>query len=260
MREYVTGISKEVNDREKRNQNDDVLHLMQCCDGPEPKQNYDGPEPKEMYDGREPKQNYYGPEPKDNYDGPEQKQNYDPTVDTLVERFNAYAEPNSETRLSGKECAIHGGPSINIDVDRAQDNLKIKASNTKMHEISDIIVADNLVDIENSQPAPNYLVSVKSTAPETHTSPGNNTGSTADLVIVIDKPEPRALYIDLITTNNPDKHSNDGLPATDNHDDEPVMDSVDDGLVANDNLHRDVTQDGLVCQMIIQIEMAPRMV
>ena len=91
------------------------------------------------------------------------------------------------------------------------------------------------------------MVSVKSTALETHTSPGNNTGSTTDLATVIDKLEPRALYLDLSTTNDPDKHSNDdGFPATENHNDGPVMDSVDDGLVTDDNLDRHATQDGLV--------------
>ena len=64
VREYVTGIIKEVNGRENRNHNDYVPHLIQCCDGPEPKQNNDGPEQKHIYDGPEPKEMYDGPEPK----------------------------------------------------------------------------------------------------------------------------------------------------------------------------------------------------
>ena len=59
---------------------------------------------------------------------------------------------------------------------------------------------------------------------------------------MIDKPEPRALYLDLITTNDPYKHSNDdGFPATD-------RDDTQDGLVIDDNLHIDDTPDGLVYQ------------
>ena len=175
-----------------------------------------------------------------------------PTVATLVERFNSYAEVSSE-RLSGKECDIYDSPSTNIDL--AQDNGKVDTCNTQRHEIPDTIIENNLVDIENSQPSPNDLVSaIKGTASEAHAASGNNTGSATDSAKAIDKPEPGSSYLDLIATNDQDKHNNDDGPATDNHDDGPTTDnqdygpatdSADDDVIKDDNLDRD---DGPVSQ------------
>ena len=182
VREYVNRIIKEVYDRDRGKQTDDVPQLTQCCDGSELKQNDDGPVPNdENVNGSEPKEDFDGPEPKEDFDGPGPKYNDDVSE---PEPCSDNTKPADDmTPANTTDVLGHEQISVDQEVQRYMREYVLEIIRAAVRMVNDPPATryDGVIDSCNTKNAPisnasDSIIDVTSVATdELHVNPYNIT-------------------------------------------------------------------------------------
>ena len=167
-----------------------------------------------------------------------------PTVATLVERFNAYAETSNEQHFNGMESDTGDNLLIrNVALTKEYDQINICM--TSMDDITDNVVDNNTVDsniMVDSQTVPTDLLSV--IAPPPVTPDNNDTNTATDLPAVHDMPEADLHGLDdgPVVQGNLDGDHTGYVPATiDSPYDGPGTDHDDDCPTIDKDYQNDIS-------------------